>query len=96
MPNYIGELRKMTFEEFLKFRDVQIKDEAHKRIAKLFFPYFYSVTGDRRLLPDIIGQLLGIDLSNTITRTACLNGIFDGNIAPYENIDLYIRYYMYI
>jgi hypothetical protein len=82
----------MTFEEFLEFRDVKLKNEAHKRIAELFFQYFYSVTGDRRLLPDLIGKLIGMDLSHTVTRTACLNGIFDGSVAPYENVDLYIRF----
>lgn len=82
----------MTFEEFINFRDVKIKNVAHKRIAELFFPYFYSVTGDRRLLPNLIGQLLGIDLSETVTRTACLNGIFDDSVAPFENVDLYIRF----
>lgn len=58
----------------------------------MFFPYLYLVTGDRKLLPELIGHLLGIDLSDTVTRTACLNGIFDGSMAPLENVDLYILF----
>jgi len=86
----------MTFEEFLEIRDVKIKNKEHERIAKLFFLYFYSVTGDKRLLPDLIGQLISIDLSSVVTKTACLNGIYDGSIAPYEDVDLYIRFENYI
>jgi len=82
----------MSFEEFLIFRDVNIKNPDHERIARLFHPYLYSVTGDKRLLPDLIGQLLDIDLSDTVTRTACLNEIFDGTDDPYEDVDLYVRF----
>ena len=82
----------MTFEEFLEFRDVRIKNKEHDRIARLFFSYFYSVTGDIRLLPDLIAQLLSIDLSRVVTKTACLNGIVDGSTAPFKDIDLYIRF----
>lgn len=82
----------MTFEDFLDFRDVIIKNEDHKKIAQLFFPYFYSVTGNRRLLPDLVAKILDIDLSNTVTKTACLNGIHDGSTAPYDDVDLYIRF----
>jgi len=83
---------EMTFEEFLEIRDVRIKNKEHERIASLFFSYFYSVTGDIRLLPDLIAQLLSIDLSRVVTKTACLNGIFDGSTAPFKDIDLYALY----
>jgi hypothetical protein len=82
----------MTFDEFIKFRDVKIKNEAHKRIIGLFYKYFSSVTGDDRLLSNLIGELFNIDLSSTVAQTACLNGIHDGSIAPFEDVDLYIRF----
>jgi hypothetical protein len=44
------------------------------------------------MLPDLIGSLLNIDLSETVTRTACFSFIEDGTVAPYENVDLYIRF----
>lgn len=65
----------MTFEEFLVFRDVKIKNSNHERIVRLFFGYAASVTGDNRLLPNLLGQLLNIDLSETTVPTGCFNGI---------------------
>jgi hypothetical protein len=81
----------MTFEEFLVFRDVKIKNSNHERIVKLFFGYIASVTGDKRLLPDFLGQLLGMDLSDTTVATGCFNGIFEGVEPPYEGVDFYVR-----
>jgi hypothetical protein len=44
------------------------------------------------MLPDLVGSLLNIDLSETVTRTACFNGVEDGSAAPYEDPDLYIMF----
>jgi hypothetical protein len=82
----------MTSEEFIKFRNVEIKNETHRRIIAMFYKNFSSVSGDTRLLPDLIGELLNIDLSNTVAQTACFNGIHDGGVAPLEDVDLYIRF----
>jgi hypothetical protein len=82
----------MTFEEFLVFRNVKIKDYNHERVVRLFFGYAASVTGNIRLLPDLLGQLLNIDLSDTTVTTGCFNGIFDGMEPPYENVDFYVRF----
>jgi hypothetical protein len=81
----------MTLEEFLVFRDVKIKNCNHERIVRLFFGYVASVTGNKRLLPDLLGQLLGMDLSDTTVATGCFNGIFDGVEPPYEGVDFYVR-----
>ena len=82
----------MTFEEFLVFRDVKIKNTNHERIVRLFFGCLESVTGNKRLLPDLFGQLLNIDLSDTKVPTGCFNGIFDGTEPPYEDADFYVRF----
>jgi hypothetical protein len=82
----------MTVEEFIKEHDIKIRDDNHKRIVELFFGCLSSVTGNKKLLPDIIGQLLGIDLSSTFAKTGCFNGVFDDTAPPFENIDFYIRF----
>jgi len=56
----------MTFEEFLVFRDVEIKNSNHERIVRLFFGYAASGTGNKRLLPDLFGQLLYDELSKKL------------------------------
>lgn len=81
----------MTFNEFLVYRDVKIKNINHERIVKLFYCYLESVTGNKRLLPDLIGQLLNIDLSSVTVPAGCFNGISDGTKPPYDDIDFYIR-----
>jgi len=81
----------MTYDEFLVFRDVKIKNVHHKRIVKLFFSYLESVTGNKRLLPDLIGQLFNIDLSSATVLAGCFNGISDGTKPPYDDVDFYIR-----
>jgi hypothetical protein len=81
----------MTFEEFLVFRDVKIKNPNHERIVRLFFEYLESVTGNKRLLPNLLGQLLNIDLSDTTVPTGCFNGIFDGTESLSQEVDFYIR-----
>ncbi|MEA5038873.1 MAG: hypothetical protein VB086_03450 [Clostridiaceae bacterium] len=82
----------MTFEEFLAFRDVKIKNPGHERIVRLFFPYLGSVSGDDRRLPNLIGRLLGSDLSSARAETGCFNGIPDGAESPYPNVDLFMRF----
>ncbi|MFA7673697.1 MAG: hypothetical protein WCY62_07585 [Clostridia bacterium] len=81
----------MTFEEFLVFRNVKIKNSDHERIVRLFFVYLESITGNKRLLPDLIGQLLDIDLSSTTVPSGCFNGIFDGTEPPYNDVDFYMK-----
>lgn len=82
----------MTFEEFLAFRDVKIKNSDHERIVRLFFPYMESVTGNGRLLPDLIGLLLDIDLSSAAAKTGCFNGVSDGAEPPCNGVDLYLAF----
>jgi hypothetical protein len=84
---------QMTFDEHLLYRDINIKNENHERIVKLFYVYAGSVTGNSRLYPDLISRLLDIDLSSASVQTACLNGIFDGTAPPYIDVDLYIKFY---
>ena len=36
--------------------------------------------------------MINIDLTSVNVKTACFNGIFDGNDPPYEDIDLYVRF----
>ncbi len=81
----------MTYDQFLIFRDVKIKNIHHERILKLFFSYLEAVTGNKRLLPDLIGQLLNIDLSSVTVPAGCFNGISDGTKPPYDDVDFYIR-----
>lgn len=83
---------QMTFEEHLLYRDVNIKNENHERIVKLFYVYAGSVTGNSRLYPDLMSRLLDIGLSSANVQTACLNGIFDGTEPPYNDVDLYIKF----
>jgi hypothetical protein len=82
----------MSFEEFLVFRDVKIKSHAHERVVKLFYAYLESVTGNNRLLKEVLGNLLSIDFSSMTLITACFNGIYDTATSPYENVDLYIKF----
>ncbi len=58
----------------------------------MFYIYCGSVTGNNRLLPNKIGQLLDIDTSALTIPTGCFNGIFDGTEPPYEDVDMYIRF----
>jgi AbrB family looped-hinge helix DNA binding protein len=83
---------QMTFDEHLLYRDIKIKNENHERIVKLFYGYAGSVTGNSRLYPDLISNLLNIDLSSAHVQTACLNGVLDGTEPPYNDVDLYIKF----
>ena len=82
----------MTFEEFVRFREVQIRDLTHERIVRLFFSYLASVSGEGRRLPELVGGLLDIDLSKANATTGCFGGMPEGEVAPYENVDFYIRF----
>ena len=81
----------MTFEQFIKQRDIKVRDNEHLRVIKCFYLYLKSVSGNERLLPSVLGKLLGIDLSDVSVITACFNGVNDGSKPPYDNVDLYIK-----
>lgn len=81
----------MKFDEFVNLRDIKIRDNEHLKIIKCFYPYLRSVSGDEQLLPSLIGNILGIDLSNVTVETACFNGVNDGSQPPSDNVDLYIK-----
>ena len=81
----------MTVDEFIIFRDVKIKDNDHKRIVRIFYPYLQSVSGDKFLMPSILGKLLGMDLRDAFVITGCFNGMNDDTPAPYGDVDFYIK-----
>ena len=81
----------MTVDEFIIFRDVKIKDGNHKRIVQLFYSYLQNVSGDKYLLPSILGKLLGMDLRDDFVITGCFNGVNDDTPAPYGDVDFYIK-----
>jgi len=81
----------MTVDEFIIFRDVKIKDNDHKRIVQLFYSYLQSVSGDEYLFPSILGKLLGVDLADAFVTTACFNGVNDDTLAPYGDVDFYVK-----
>ncbi len=80
----------MTFDEFIAFRDVKIKNAGHERIVRLFFPYLEFVSGNARLSPDLLGNIIGLDTSTTVPM-ACFNGTFDEGSSPYPDVDFYVR-----
>lgn len=82
----------MRFDEFIKQRDIKIRDNKHLKVIKCFYPYLRSVSGDEQLLPSLLGDILGADLSNVAVETACFNGVNDGSYPPYDNVDLYIKF----
>lgn len=81
----------MKFDEFIKQKNIKIRDNEHLKVIKCFYPYLRSVSGDEQLLPLLVGNILGIDLSNVTVETACFNGINDGSQPPYDDVDLYIN-----
>ena len=81
----------MILEEFIKQRDIKVRNDEHLRVIKCFYLYLRSVSGDERLLPSVLEKLLGIDLTDVSVITACFNGINDDSQAPYDNVDLYIK-----
>jgi len=81
----------MTYDEFILFRDVKIKNPNHERVVKTFFSYLSSVSGNSRALPDLVSRILNIDTSSLTIDKGCFNGIFDSTTPPYDNVDFYIR-----
>lgn len=81
----------MILEEFIKQRDIKVRDNEHLRVIKCFYTYLRSVSCDERLLPSVLGKLLGIDLTDVLVITACFNGVNDGSKPPYDNVDFYIK-----
>ena len=82
----------MELNEFIKLKNIIVRDNEHLRIIKVFYPYLRSVTGDEHLLPSVLEKKLGIDLTDVSVVTACFNGVNDGNRPPYDNVDLYIKF----
>ncbi|MBR6620232.1 MAG: hypothetical protein IKK85_07805 [Clostridia bacterium] len=82
----------MRFDEFIKQKDIKIRDNEHLKVIKCFYPYLRSASGDEQLLPSLIGNILGVDLSNVTVETACFNGVNDSSKPPYDNVDLYIKF----
>lgn len=91
----------MSFDNFLTFRDVKIRNKDHERIVRMFYPYFWSVCGVQDALSKVIGKIIGVDFSETTIMTGCFNGIGDGGSAPFGIPALYckwengIRVYVY-
>lgn len=81
----------MTADEFIIYRDIKVKDNEHRRVIELFYPYLRSVSGDERLLPTFLEKHLNMDLSGALVVTACFNGVNDGSTPPCDNVDLYIK-----
>ena len=81
----------MELNEFIKLKNIIVRDNVHLRVIKCFYPYLRSVSGDEHLLPSVLGKLLGIDLTDVSVITACFNGVNDDSQLPYDNVDLYIK-----
>lgn len=81
----------MELNEFLKLKNIIVRDNEHMRVIKCFYPYLRSVSDDEHLLPSVIGKMLALDLTDVSVDTACFNGINDGSKPPYDNVDLYIK-----
>lgn len=82
----------MPFDEFLQFRNVNIRNKDHERIVRMFYPHLTSVCGVPEALSKFIGEILGIDLSDTAIVTGCFNGVLDGSTAPHGTPDLYCKW----
>lgn len=81
----------MELYEFIKLRDIKVRDDEHLRVIKCFYPRLRSVSGDEHLFPSVLEKILGIDLADVSVVTACFNGVNDGSKPPYDNVDLYIK-----
>jgi len=81
----------MTFDEFIHFRDVKIKNKDHERVIKAFYVYLSSVTGNPQLLPNEVGRILNIDALSLTVTTGCFNGAFNDAVPPYDDVDFYIE-----
>lgn len=81
----------MELNEFIKLKNIIVRDNEHLRVVKCFYPYLRSVSDDEHLLPSVIGKMLALDLTDVSVDTACFNGVNDGSKPPYDNVDLYIK-----
>lgn len=81
----------MTFDEFIVFRNTKIKNNDHKRIGRLFYPYLSSVSGDTTKLPRLLGSIISVDLSGRLAITGCFNGINDDTVPPCDDVDFYVK-----
>ena len=92
----VEKLLKLTsilpFEDFLKFRNVSIRTKDHERIVRMFYPHLTSVCGVPESLSKVIGEILGVDFSDTAITTGCFNGMPEGGSAPHGTPDLYCRW----
>ena len=50
----------MILEEFIKQRDIKVRDDDHLMVVKCFYPYLRSVSGDEHLLPSVLEKILVI------------------------------------
>jgi len=82
----------MTVEDFIHYRDVIIKNPAHERVVQAFYGYLSSVTGNPRLLPDVMGQIFDIDTTELTVEKGCFNGVNDDTTPPYEDVDFYVKF----
>ena len=82
----------LSFDDFVKFRDVEIRNKDHERIVRMFYPYLTSVCGIPEVLSAIIGRIIGVDFTGTPIVTGCFNGINDDSVALYGNPDLYCKW----
>jgi hypothetical protein len=82
----------MTYDELLKDCNIIIKNSNHERVVRLFYAYLSRVCGDAKALPNMIGEIVGVDFSDTTARTGCFNGVFDETEPPYQDVDFYIRF----
>ena len=89
---YLRGCKTMTFDEFINYRDVKIRNQDHKRIVNIFYHYLESVSGNKKLLPDLFSKILNIDLSSTTADNGCFNSISDKIEPPYKNVDFYIKF----
>ncbi len=91
----------MGFDEFLRYRNIKIRNKGHERIVRMFYPYLSSVCGVPNALSKVFGKIINFDFSDTAIITGCFNGISDGVLSPFGNPDFYckwdngIRVYVY-
>jgi len=83
---------QMTYDEFILYRDTQIRSKSHEKITRLFYTYLGSVTGNSQTFTDLFSYLLNVDFPPETTQSACFNGIFDRTEPPYDNVDLYVKF----
>ena len=80
----------MTFEEFLLYRDIKLKSLSQEKVVRTLYSYLGAVTGNNRLLPDLLGRLLEID-SSTLTVPACSVSNLFNDTPPYADTDYFVQ-----